>query len=190
MRKNVIIPIIAFAMMTMVACGGSGNTGTNSQTSDNGQTTENSQTTKNEGAQPSNSNMVIIDGMKPVEESIGVEFAKMFPNAFAVDGAIMSKKYTIYFVHKDKRNANESNSEIEAFNKYLKSVAADGKLYSNQELSNEFDGTIEDGVFERLCVKIGEKKWNVTVSYGETNYEYADGKQYPYYCVWFERITE
>ena len=184
MKNLFMISIIAIAMSAMVACGGSGNGGSGT----NPQTTENSQTTDNGGAKSGNSsNRVVADVLNTVEQSIGVDFAKMIPDAFAIDGAIMSKKYTLYFVLPNKRNSNESNTEIEDFNKYLKSISADGKLYSDQELSTEFDGTIEDGVFERLFVKIGEKKWGVTVSYGETNYEYSDGKQYPHYAIWFEK---
>ena len=77
MKNLFMISIIAIAMSAMVACGGSGNTGSGT----NPQTTENSQTTDNGGAKSGNSsNRVVADVLNTVEQSIGVDFAKMIPD--------------------------------------------------------------------------------------------------------------
>lgn len=182
MKKKFLVGLLAIVMcFALVGCG---KTESESGGSSNGESINNGGSNTSE-----KSNIEGLDSMKTFEKSVGVDCSKMFSNVFAVNGQLVSKKYSFFFLFKSEKNESARKTELENLNKYLKSVSKDGKLYSDVNLSKEFDGTFEDeNLGEFFYIQIGEKKWEVTVAYN--THAYTDGTSYPCFDVWFERITD
>lgn len=162
-------------------------TGCGNSESGNGGSTNNGESNNGGSSTSEKSNIEGLDNMKTFEKSIGIDCSKMFSDVFAVNGQLVSKKYSLFFLFKNDKNESARKTELENLNKYLKSVAKDGKLYGDMNFSKEFNGAFEDeNLGEYFFIQIGEKKWEVTVAYN--THAYTDGTEYPCFDVWFERI--
>ena len=174
MKKNILASAIAFALSVSLV--GYANAETNYEISN----LENCQ---------GNDVVDINDNAALVAKVMGVDLTKMFADAFAVGGDIMAPRYNLHFMFKNGKEADARKTALDAFNKYMKSVATDGKIYGNKALSKEWNGEMfEDAEGEMIYVKIGDYGWSIQTVYGTTNLPYTDDKQYPYFTLRMEKF--
>lgn len=194
MKKLIALVLVLMMVLALAACGKDDDK-KDSDKKDDKKNEATKTPTKGEDkpgeTTPAADGFVIIEGIKPVAELMNIDLSKAMPGAFAADGTIMTPKYSLFFFFKDKLEEAERGKILDDFNTYLKSVAADGKIYNDPEFTTEWtaeESRFEENLGENLYVKLGKYGWMLQPAYGETNVIYTDGNQYPHFQVRIERF--
>ena len=185
--KKIVFSMLSFvAAMAFVACGNS--------TSGNGG--EQSSEPQSQTATESASGIETANWANDVAQKLSLDLSKLAVGAFGANGEIFissKPRYNLDFFFKDPLDASARQKWTENCLAQFKSVSADSKLYAGSDFAAEWDSADEDMCFPeghgaRFFVKIGEHQFSVIFTYGETNYSWTDGKQYPYFTSKIERL--
>ena len=190
MQKTIAIGLALVMLICLAACGTAGTNpgGADSKPADQ-------QSADNSGSNPSApaSGVEITEEARSVESLIGVELTKMVPDAFAIDGNGSIPYFTLFFLLKEKLDADGVKAAMDTLSAYLLSVSADGKLYQDETLASAWDEQLktEDGqvLGANLYVKIGGYGWAFRADYSHDpgiNYM-GGGVYYPRIYIAVER---
>lgn len=181
MKKIFSILMVVCAMTAMGACGGSSDDGSNSGTTES-----------------SESKIETVNLATTVAEILTVDLNKLAAGSFGVNGEVIMgtpPRYKMTFFFKNKLDAAARTKWLDNLNSHFQSVAIDGKIYGSPDFSAVWNKTDEDlsfadGEGERFFAKLKDHQFSILITYGETNYPWTDGAQYPYFDLRIERLDK
>lgn len=154
MKKKILYGLLVVIMcICLVGCGNNNSNNQEQGTNDSGKTN-------------TNDVVKVTDSAKQVADKFNLDYDNVTVNYYFIDGYTDPSGGTIRVHLKDAVEKTERQKDIISLCEYFKTASDDGKVYSNQDMSKEFNSAVvlDTTYFMSIYFKINDKSYKATIT--------------------------